>query len=77
MIQEVFLAMNRPIRIFTVPLWIFRLGVRVLNLLPRYRSWNTAMAERMNQDLVFDHKEFSRDFNFQFKPFSLKEKNIS
>ena len=50
-------ALGRRPRVLTVPLWAFRLAVTMLRRLPRYRQWSSAMAERMNRDLVFDHPD--------------------
>ena len=72
MITRIFAAMGRRPQLVHVPLWFFRLGIAVLHCLPRYRHWTTAMAERMNQDLCFDHSEASRDFGYlpkNFEPF--------
>jgi nucleoside-diphosphate-sugar epimerase len=65
MVVRVFAALGRRPRLLTVPLWAFRLAVTMLRCLPRYQQWSAAMAERMNQDLVFDHTEAARDFGFK------------
>ena len=72
MISRIFAALGRRPQLVHVPLWFFRLGIAVLHCLPRYRHWTSAMAERMNQDLCFDHTEASRDFGYlpkSFEPF--------
>jgi len=72
MISRIFAALGRRPQLVNVPLWFFRLGIAVLHCLPRYRHWTSAMAERMNQDLCFDHTEASRDFGYfpkSFEPF--------
>ena len=72
MISRIFAALGRRPQLVHVPLWFFRLGIAVLHCLPRYRHWTSAMAERMNQDLCFDHTEASRDFGYfpkAFEPF--------
>jgi nucleoside-diphosphate-sugar epimerase len=65
MVVRVFSALGRSPHFLTVPLWVFRLAVLMLRRLPRYRQWSAAMAGRMNQDLVFDHTEASRDLGFK------------
>ena len=65
MVTRVFIALGRPPHLLTVPLWAFRLAVAILHCLPRYRQWSTAMAERMNSDLVFDHTEAEYDLGFK------------
>jgi nucleoside-diphosphate-sugar epimerase len=71
MAERIFLALGRRLRIVTVPLWIFRGVVAALRCLPRYRHWSTAMAERMNRNLVFDHSEAERDLGFTPRRFLL------
>lgn len=70
MVARVFAALDRPPRLLTVPLWVFRVAVAVLRLLPRYRQLSAAMAERMNRDLVFDHAEAVRDLGFKPRGFT-------
>jgi nucleoside-diphosphate-sugar epimerase len=76
MVARVFEALDRPLRLVSVPLWVFRLAVSVLRCLPRYRHWSVAMAERMNRDLVFDHAEATRDLNFKPKGFTLAVEDV-
>jgi uncharacterized protein YbjT (DUF2867 family) len=77
MVERIFKALKKPVRLFAVPLFVFRFAVAVLRLLPRYRKWTPAMAERMNRDLVFDHSDATRDFGFKPRGFVLTEKDIS
>jgi nucleoside-diphosphate-sugar epimerase len=76
MVTRIFRALKRPVRLLTVPLVFFRLAVATLRLLPRYRHWSPAMAERMNRDLVFDHSEAMRDFGFKPRPFDLGPEDV-
>jgi len=76
MIVRVFVAMGRPVRMLPVPLWVFRGVVALLRLLPRYRLWSVAMVERMNHDLVFEHSDARRDFNFKPRDFLLTAKDV-
>lgn len=71
MVARVFDATGRRSRFVTVPLVAFRLVVFFLRLLPRYRHWSVAMAERMNMDLVFDHSDAERDFGYAPGVFSI------
>jgi nucleoside-diphosphate-sugar epimerase len=77
MVARIFHALKQPVRLFTVPLLVFRMAVAMLRCLPRYRKWTPAMAERMNRDLVFDHSDATRDFGFKPRSFILTEKDIS
>lgn len=76
MVRRVFYAMKRRPHLLTVPLWGFRLALMVLNLLPRYRHWTVAMAQRMNADQEFDHSEAARDLEFHPRPFRLAVKDL-
>ena len=71
MVARIFTALGRRPRVLTVPLWAFRLAVTMLRRLPRYRQWSSAMAERMNRDLVFDHTDAVRDLGFKPRGFAL------
>lgn len=76
MVKKIFLALNRRPHIITVPLWIFRLVLLLLRWHPRYQHWTSAMAERMNQDLVFDSSEARKDFSFHPRLFKLTNKDL-
>lgn len=76
MVARVFSALNRRPRLLTVPLWVFRIAVLLLRCLPRYRKWSAAMAQRMNQDLVFDHGDATRDLGFAPRAFLLSKETL-
>ncbi len=76
MVIRVFDALGRRPRVLTVPLWAFRLAVSMLRCLPRYQQWSTAMAERMNRDLVFDHADAVRDLGFKPTGFALAAEDL-
>lgn len=76
MVARVFVKLERRLHLVTVPLWIFRLAISMFRLLPRYRQWSAAMAERMNRDLVFDDAEAVRDLGFKSRGFALEEKDL-
>lgn len=76
MVIRIFTALQRRPRLITVPLAVFRLAIAGLRLLPRFRQWSPAMAERMNQDLVFDPADAGRDFGFSPRPFRLADTDL-
>ena len=76
MVAGVFAALGRRPRLLPVPLWAFRLAVSMLRRLPRYAHWSVAMAERMNQDLVFDHHDAARDLAFTPRRFVLAPEDV-
>jgi nucleoside-diphosphate-sugar epimerase len=76
MVARIFAAVGRRPRLLTVPLWIFKLAITTARLLPKYRQWSVAMAERMNRDLVFDHSDAVRDFGFNPRTFTLGPEDL-
>ena len=77
MVCRIFVALGRKPRILTIPLFAFRMALVGLRLLPRYRHWSVAMAERMNQNLVFDYSDAARDFAYAPLGFQPKEADVS
>jgi nucleoside-diphosphate-sugar epimerase len=76
MVGRIFLAMGKSPRFVTFPLWTFRMAVAYLRILPRFRHWSAAMAERTNQNLVFDHEDACRDLGFSPRPFLLTREDL-
>jgi nucleoside-diphosphate-sugar epimerase len=76
MTSRVFAALNRSPRLLTIPFTVFSLVAACMRLLPRYRHWSVAMAERMNSDLVFDHSDAERDFGYSPRPFLLSLEDL-
>ena len=76
MVGRIFSAMGKSPRFVTFPPWTFRMAVAYLRILPRFRHWSAAMAERMNQDLVFDHEDACRDLGFSPRPFLLTREDL-
>ncbi|TKB26128.1 NAD-dependent epimerase/dehydratase family protein [Desulfopila sp. IMCC35006] len=76
MVSRVFAASHRSPRMLRIPLAVFSFGVSCMRLLPRYKHWSVAMAERMNNDLVFDHSDAVRDFSFSPRPFQLSAEDL-
>ncbi len=73
MVNRIFAALHKRPRIITFPLWLFWLALLFLRVLPPFRRWSVAMAQRMNQDLVFSHDDASRDLGFEPRPFILTD----
>ena len=76
MVCRIFAALKKKPRFVAFPLWLFRLAVLFLRMFPPFRHWSAAMAERMNQDLIFGHEEASRDLGFKPRPFHLTEEDL-
>ena len=71
MIRRIFLSLNKPVRIMTCPLWIFKVGVFAARFLGKKISYG--IAERMNQNLAFDHKDATNSLDFMPRKFELQE----
>lgn len=76
MVIRVFEALGRRPRLVVAPLWLFSGAVALARLFPRWRDWTTAMAERMNQDMVFDHSAATRDLGFLPSGFHLDRADL-
>ncbi|MGR8941286.1 MAG: SDR family oxidoreductase [Gammaproteobacteria bacterium] len=77
MVCRIFLAMGHTPRFLPVPLFFFRMAIACLRMLPRYRNWSPAMAERMNRDMAFDHSEAARDLAFEPGTFELSSEEVA
>lgn len=69
MVERIFEALGRTPRIVEIPLPLLRVLVRAFNWIPGLRHITPAMAERMNQDLSFDHTAATRDFGYRPRRF--------
>ncbi|WP_421548524.1 NAD-dependent epimerase/dehydratase family protein [Pseudomonas sp. QD4] len=76
MVKRVFASLGRPAILLPVPLPLFKIAISILRRIPKYRNWTSAMAERMNSDLMFDHRDASRDFGFAPRQFVLDRNDI-
>jgi len=77
MVARIFAALGRRPTFVRVPLSAFRIAIAFARLLPRYRSWTAAMAERMNRDLEFDGSEAVRDLGVVPRPFKLDAEDLA
>jgi hypothetical protein len=76
MVGRIFTALGYNHRLPKMPPFIFRMALRLWRLLPGQMDWTMSIAERMNQDLVYDYKDAQRYFNFSPKPFRLSAKDL-
>jgi nucleoside-diphosphate-sugar epimerase len=75
MVERIFAAEGRISRFVPVPLVVFRAAMWCISRIPRFKDFNAEMARRMNEDLVFDTANATRDFGFaprQFRPEPLR-----
>jgi nucleoside-diphosphate-sugar epimerase len=69
MVVRIFTAEGLSPRFLSIRLELFRAGMKLLALLPRYRYLSAEMADRMAADLAFDHAAAARDFGYSPRPF--------
>jgi len=71
MVKRIFESLGKKAMLVKIPLPLFRLLIKLLKVLPRYRFLSMEMANRMNSDLNFSHADATDDFNYQPMPFTL------
>lgn len=76
MVERIFSVLEKRPRFLTVPLWAFELALLALRPWPRFRNLSSAMAKRMNQDMVFDHADATRDLGFAPRSFHLSSEDL-
>ncbi|MGY6274574.1 NAD-dependent epimerase/dehydratase family protein [Methylomonas sp. MgM2] len=76
MVERVFQASGCGPIFVKLPIAMLRVAVTLLRFIPRYRNWTSAMFERMNHDLAFDHSEAQRDLNFNPRRFELSASDL-
>ncbi len=70
MVVRIFESLQHKARFVTIPTAMFDAALRTVAFVPRYRDFNIAMAQRMNEDLVYSHDEATRDFGYHPKKFT-------
>ncbi len=76
MVTRIFDEMGKKPVILTIPLIILRGLLYLLSSLPSFRHFNPEMANRINQDMHFDHSKATRDFGFTPRSFAPEIKMI-
>lgn len=69
MVSRIFVSLDRPVRIITVPVWLIRLGLWCLRQRKRHADLNIQMVHRMARDLIVDHQPAVRDLGYAPRPF--------
>lgn len=64
MVERIFVGLKRKPFIISVPLSIFRVALRLASIFTTF-SYTPEMANRMNQDLVYDYQAASDDFGYE------------
>jgi len=73
MVKRIFVTLEKKPRFISIPLNLFKLAVFCMRIFPRYRKWSPVMAERMNNDLTFEHTDASLHFGYDPRPFDLSK----
>jgi nucleoside-diphosphate-sugar epimerase len=69
MVERIFEGLGMRPLFLPVPIAFFRLAMWSISRIPRYRDFNAEMAQRMNDDMAFDHSAAMRDFGYAPRPF--------
>lgn len=69
MVMRIAEAIGAPPRLINIPLPLLRGIISLLSLTPRFRLLNPEMANRINQDMCFDHGEAVEDLGFAPRAF--------
>ena len=81
MVTRIFKFLNKKPRIVKLPLFLFKAAIAVAHVTPvlrkRFAHWTPAMAQRMNQDMAFEHSEATQDFGFNPQKFVLGPKDLN
>jgi len=70
MLERIFQSLGRKPHILPLPVGVYRAAISAARVLPRYRTLTPAVAERMNQDMVFDSSAAARDFGLTPRGFA-------
>jgi uncharacterized protein YbjT (DUF2867 family) len=73
MVVRIARGLGRKPRLLHLPLSFLRGVARVASHLPRWSHLTPAMADRMNEDLVFDAVPARRDFGYDPRPFTFPD----
>jgi nucleoside-diphosphate-sugar epimerase len=71
LVATVFRTCGMPPRIVHVPRPLWRVAARLARLVGLAGAATAGMADRMNDDLAFDHTAAARDLGFRPRPFSI------
>jgi len=68
MIKRIFKALDKRVIIVPLPLPVVRFALKVAAAMSSF-AYTAEMADRMNQDLIFDYSDASADFNYHPQKF--------
>lgn len=73
MVERIFRGLGLAPRMVRIPAPLFRTALRYVSVLPRFSHLTPEMADRMNENMVFDNSEAARDFGYAPRPFEFKD----
>jgi nucleoside-diphosphate-sugar epimerase len=73
MVTRIARGLGRTPRLLHLPLPLLRAAAGAARLLPRWRHVTSGMADRMNEDLVFDPAPARHDFGYDPRPFAFPD----
>ncbi|VAX17755.1 hypothetical protein MNBD_NITROSPINAE02-525 [hydrothermal vent metagenome] len=76
MVNRIFDGLCKKRRRIKIPLPLFRAALKVISFLPKYNYVTEEMADRINDDLCFDHSDATNDFGFSPRGFSFDKEFI-
>lgn len=71
MVERIFRALGKPVRILPMPRSAVRGLLHLARQVPAYRYLSLSMADRMNEDLCFDHGDAHRVFGYAPRGFAV------
>ncbi len=77
MVERIFNAMNKPVRMIRLPQWLFMLLVRFANFFKMGQGINGEMVKRQQVDLVFDDQQARELLNYRPRSFSPAAEDFS
>lgn len=76
MVKRIFIMVGNKPRLVHLPRWCLKLAILGLHFLPRFLNWSATMADRMERDLVFEHKDATAELGFAPRPFQLEHRDL-
>lgn len=69
MVARVLVALDRPVRLVRLPVWMFAFAVRLAGVMPGLRGLNPEMVRRQALDMVFDDTLARTSLAYRPRPF--------
>ncbi|VAX18803.1 hypothetical protein MNBD_NITROSPINAE01-3 [hydrothermal vent metagenome] len=76
MVERIFCVLEIKPRFINIPLLLYKIALRAMSKLPKYKHLTPQMADRMNMDLNYDTSEAIRDFEYHPSKFTPSFKNL-